>query len=106
LTGTVDLITSDGVVASASGCSGKDGYSDLAPGAPVTVKDESGKLIGTGSLDAGKAGQGVRCTWKFSIDNLPDAKFYQVEVSHRGELNFSKADLDKAGWKVFATVGD
>jgi hypothetical protein len=39
------------------------------------------------------------------VEGIPDAKFYQVEVSHRGALTYSPSDLDQCGWKIELTLG-
>lgn len=40
-----------------------------------------------------------------SLPNVPDAKFYRVEVSHRGEVTFEHDQLKRNGWLVFLSVG-
>src|SRR4051794_16490416 len=44
---------------------GSGGYGDLGPGQPVTVKDETGKIVASTTLpDSGEdAGAGMGCTW-------------------------------------------
>lgn len=37
-----------------NGCEGTGGYSDIAPNATVTIKNQAGEIIATGSLDDGK----------------------------------------------------
>jgi hypothetical protein len=37
---------------------------------------------------------------------VSDAEFYSIEVSRRGELNFSKADLESKGWLVQLKIGE
>jgi hypothetical protein len=76
------------------------GYNDITAGAPVVVKDESGKILATGSL-----GSETSCRFPLTVDGIPDAKFYQVEVSHRGALTYSPSDLDQRGWKIELTLG-
>ncbi len=86
-------------------CAGYEGYSDIHAGTAVVVKDESGKVLATGSLSDGKVLNIGNCQFTFKVDGLSDAKFYQVEVSHRGIVTYSRDDLDKASWKVGLTVG-
>ena len=92
------------------GCATNDGYSDLAPGASVTIKDGSGSIIGTGQLQSGlfltDTPLGERCSFAFSVSGLPDEPFYSIEVSHRGAVNYSNADLAAKGWHVDLTVGN
>jgi hypothetical protein len=86
-------------------CTGEGGYDDIRAGAAVIVKDESGKVLATGSLGSGKITDPATCEFSFSLADVPDAKFYQIEVSHRGALTYSRDDLDKRGWKVEFTLG-
>jgi hypothetical protein len=108
LHGSVTLTTSDGLSRSGSACSGTGGYEDLTGGAPVTITNESGAIIATGSLDAGVSDATyptVVCHFAYTISNVPAAKFYTVEVSHRGGLTYSQEQLDANGWKSDATIG-
>ena len=86
-------------------CTGTGGYDDIAEGASVVVRDEANKVLATGTLKAGKIVALETCRFDFTVDNLPDAKFYQVEVSHRGAVTYSKSDLDSKGWKVALSLG-
>jgi hypothetical protein len=96
----------------AADCIGLGFYSDLQAGAPVTVKNEAGAIVGIGSLSDGawaKGGGGttdqvVGCTFSFSVPNLPAANFYTVEVSHRGGLTYSRAELESNGWWVASHI--
>jgi hypothetical protein len=35
-----------------------------------------------------------------------DADFYSVEVSHRGEITYSRDELEAAGWSIDLTLGE
>lgn len=83
-------------------CHGGGGFSDLAPGAAVTVADSVGAVVGTGSIHAGtradtttvaavpevglKGGEVVAsCTVSFTVTDVPDGlPQYVVSVTHRG----------------------
>lgn len=80
------------------------GYDDIRDGADVTVKDGAGELLGTGVLTGGTATD-VGVTFAFTVEGVPDSDFYQVEVSHRGALSYSRAELEDAGWVVEASLG-
>jgi hypothetical protein len=72
------------------------------------VKNESGAIIATGSLDAGVSDAAyptVVCHFAYTIANIPGAKFYTVEVSHRGGLTYSQDQLNGNGWKSDAAIG-
>ena len=108
LHGRLHLSTSDGVFHSGNKCHGTGGYDDLQQGASVTVKNEAGSIIATTSLDDGVSDPAyptVACDFSFVVPNVPDAKFYTVEVSHRGALTYSKDQLTANGWKVEASIG-
>lgn len=84
-------------------CTGYEGYSDIAKGASVTVYDDAGKVVATGSLGTGKPKSGV-CVFPVNVADVPESsKFYRVEVSHRGQISVTAADA-KAG-KFAASLG-
>ncbi|WP_269810442.1 MULTISPECIES: hypothetical protein [Kineosporia] len=41
----------------------------------------------------------------FTVADVPASDFYQVEVSHRGAVTFSQADLVKQAWSVELSLG-
>lgn len=87
-------------------CSTDGGYADIRQGAQVTVTDESGTVVGVGSLAAGTTAEvsdaldmplAMKCEFDFSVLEVPDGHpFYSVEVSHRGQLRYQRTALDKA----------
>lgn len=99
-------------------CWGSSGYDDIDAGADVTVTDESGTVIAVGALGPGevvsfRAGNfltdfedAVRCEFEFMINDVPDAKFYGVEVSDRGELRYSRDELEANAWVIGLQLGD
>jgi len=89
-------------------CSGDGGYSDIDEGATVSVKNQSGTLIGSGRLGPGTVQGGSTlkwCVFPFEVGGVKDAQFFQVEVSRRGGLSYSKADMEKNDWTVHASLG-
>lgn len=89
-------------------CVTDGGYSDIRSGAQVTVKDATGVVVALGALDPGKTvdnresviaeGEFVatKCVFGFTVSDAPEGgQFYSVEVSHRGELRYTRSDLDK-----------
>lgn len=76
------------------------GYSDVAAGGQVTVQDGEGTILATTTL-AGGILNSRGCTFSFSTE-VPDADFYQVTITHRGALTYSRTDLEANGWKVLA----
>lgn len=73
------------------------GYEDVREGANVTVTDASHKTIALGSLGAGHSdGFQLSCIYRFVVTDVPAGlKFYGVEVSHRGSLQYTDAQLKK-----------
>lgn len=91
-------------------CSGGGGYSDIREGTSVVVTDDAGKTLGLGQLQAGSAQLNayqapVICKFHFAVPDLPDSRFYKVEVSHRGEQTYSKQQLESSLWLVTLTLG-
>ena len=79
---------------------------DTAVGAaPVVVKDGAGTVLATSVLQLGtKTGPGT-CVFKFEVKGVPETEFYQVEVSHRGAMTYSKRDLESSGWTTSLSLG-
>lgn len=75
-------------------CYGADEYRDLRSGGPVTVYDESSKIIATGVITGGVRPSGVyRCTFTFIVQDLPEANFYQVEVGQYGKVTVQPDEI-------------
>jgi ABC-type uncharacterized transport system permease subunit len=79
------------------------GYSDISSGAGVTVKDGAGAIIGVSKLEEATTAAQDYCVWPFSV-TVADADFYSIEVSHRGEVTYSRADLESMGWTLGLTL--
>ncbi len=77
-------------------CVGQGGYSDIHEGAQVVISDATGKTIAIGQLKSGIAVVGVKCSFYFTVEAVPgDEDFYGIEVSHRGRVQYSRAQLDE-----------
>ena len=98
-------VTIDGSVTLSSGidggstCQGKDGFDDIREGTTVVVHDSAGKVIATGELSAGVgeemvADMALSCRFAFSVRDVPRQKFYGIEVSHRGTVTFTAAQVE------------
>jgi hypothetical protein len=85
-------------------CEGADGYDDVQSGLQVTVSNEAGTVIGTGSLDTSEVTD-EGCRFNFRVDNVPVAKFYKIAVGRRGELSYSYEDMKANSWSVSLTLG-
>ena len=90
-------------ILSCDGSGTSDGFSDLTAGAAVKVKNEKDKTIGVGSLKSGHYNDSLDCIMKFTV-KVPDANTYQVEVSHRGALVYTKKQMEHQHWKVQLSI--
>jgi len=85
------------------GCVTTGGYEDIKVGAQITVRDQTGTILGIGELEPIYTDM-FKCEFAFTID-VPDATFYTIEMGRRGELTYSKQDLEQADWHVDSTIG-
>lgn len=79
-------------------CAGRGGFGDIREGTQVVVTDEAGTTIALGRLrDSSpyvEAGVGITCTFHFAIHDVPSGKkFYGVEISHRGRVQYTEDQL-------------
>ena len=80
-------------------CVGAGDYSDIGPSAPVTVEDESGKLLAKGAIQGSNSGRDA-CLVLFRVDRVPaGAQFYRVKIARQPEMSFTEAEA-KAGVEV------
>jgi hypothetical protein len=94
-------------------CCGAGGYNDIGARAPVTVTNQNGEVIGTTALAAGSySNRGgspqdppMGCVFRCEVTGLSDATFSKIEISRRGKLAYSPADLEALGWLVWSTLG-
>lgn len=107
LTGTMSLHdpTSFAGLASGASCSGSGGYSDISTDAQVTVSDGASTVLAVSNLNPGKADGSGNCVFDFTVNNVPNANFYQVEVSHRGKLDYSYQQLSADNFQISTTLG-
>jgi hypothetical protein len=90
-------------------CAGSDGYDDIAAGTQVVVYDQAGTTIAAGVLEAGTPGGFIsdtlyaQCRFGFHVNAVPVAKFYAVEVSHRGKVTYS--DEQVSAGEITLTLG-
>lgn len=98
-TGSPPLIAVDG-----SACTGTGGYGDIEPGAAVTLLDGAGTLLGTTTLSGG-TGDATECDFTFSIPGVPEVGAYTVEVSGRGAVTNTLADMREHDWAFALSLG-
>ena len=104
--GILTLTDTDEFWSEGDPCAGSGGYDDIQEGAQVTVKDENGHVLATSDLLEGVAASDYECDFAFAIPDVPEARFYAVEISHRGEITNSRRDLERNDWFVGLTLGD
>jgi hypothetical protein len=86
------------------------GYPDIHAGTPVAVRDKSGAVVASATLGGGTLrqqplrGRDDDCLFRFSL-TVPDRAGYEIEVSNRGAVAFSRADLEHAHWTANLTIG-
>jgi len=67
------------------------GYSDT--GQDVVINDEDGTTIAVGEFGPALRERST-CEFEFTVSDVPtDAKFYEVEISHRGAMRYTLAEL-------------
>jgi len=95
-------------------CSSPAGFVDIGVGTQVTVKNETGTVIGSTQLQSGhEVPAGIAghpdydlCRYDFiPISGVPDASFYGIEVAKRGPVNYSAAQMRQSAWHADQRVG-
>ena len=78
------------------------GFSDITSGADVVVRNDEGRVVGTGVLGSGRPAGGT-CVYDFDVADVERSDYYSVEISHRGEITVT-ADQVATG-DVHITLG-
>jgi len=86
-------------------CKGLGPYNDLLGGTVVTVANETGATVATGSLDIGKVADRSTCEFGVVVPGLPTANHYQFSVDGRPVGSYSSGDLQTSGWQVTLAAG-
>lgn len=102
-----DFVHLDATQTAVTDCSGggQGGYSDIQGGTQVVVTDPTSKIVAVGSLGEPVTGDLLgTCEFPWTVPGVPAGlATYGVEVSHRGSLQETEADL-RAGTVTF-TLG-
>jgi hypothetical protein len=81
------------------------GYGDINTGTSVVVRDaDSGAVIADGIILFGRLVSSDVCSFSFFL-TVPDRDYYSIEVSHRGEVVFSKRTIEATNWQPKLTIG-
>jgi hypothetical protein len=105
VTGSITVRDTDQAYSTGALCRTEGGYDDVRVGTDVVVKDGQGAIIGVGSLEDGQADSAFDCRFDFSLE-VKDSEFYSFEVGDRGEISYSRADLEAQAWDVSFSLGD
>ena len=116
----------DDVSGTNGSCSGTGGYSDFGPGMDIKVRNQDGKIIGSGatrsledlqvlepeyfeSMDFGEdfnlADDVVFCQVVALVELSETAEFYDVEIGRRGTTSYSYDDLEESDWELGLSLG-
>ena len=85
------------------GCVTLGGYDDIKIGTQITVRDQSGTIIGVGELEPIHTEMN-KCEFTFTIA-VPNVTFYTFEMGRRGEITYTKQELEQADWHVDLVIG-
>lgn len=92
----------------AFGCTGFGGYQDIAVGAQITIKNQSGDIIAVTALQPPLDLEGEfgtdRCVFEF-VAEVPEATFYTFTLGRRGDITYSFAELEASGWRLSLSIG-
>lgn len=105
---SVTLVLHDAATALDCAAGGVGGYDDIGEGADVTLTDQTGEIIASGSLDPGTAdsADAAACDFTATLTDVPaDRTQYQVSVSHRGQITHSYPEMVSEGWAFTLTLG-
>lgn len=80
-------------------CNGQGGFNDIQGGAQVVVTNASSATVAVDRLSNGvptiDGDRATSCVFRFSVAAPAGLGFYGVEVSHRGRLQYSEADVHR-----------
>lgn len=79
-------------------CYGTGPFKDMVEGAPVTVYDTNGDILGQGQLRQGAWYDS--CLFRFSVHNVREEPTIQVEVAGRGKVAFDLDQVKTGGVKL------
>lgn len=73
-------------------------------GAAVTVRDQDGKVIGSGSTTLDDDFEDALCRVAFVVE-VPRAEFYQFEIGTHGGPSYSFEELESLDWVLRVSLG-
>jgi hypothetical protein len=104
VTGTLTLFQ-PGLVKDGDSCLGAGEYDHLAPGKRVTVRNQDDETIAIAELQPSAWLGPEACRFPFAIPNLPRASSYVFTVNDHEQVEYTRRQLEDAGWRVFMIAG-
>jgi hypothetical protein len=105
ISGRLSLIT-DNVRQSGSACTGQGPYADIQAGAPITITDSTGGIIGVSHLGTGHrrltrdVARVGTCDFEFVVGGIPEVEAYGIRFERRGTLQYSLAEMKQQSWSL------
>ena len=105
ISGRLSLIATN-LVQAGSACTGQGQYADIQAGAPVTITDSAGGVIGVSHLGTGHrrltgdVAAGGACDFEFVVGGIPEAEAYGIRFERRGTLQYSLAEMKQQSWAI------
>ncbi|BCJ73265.1 hypothetical protein CS0771_28090 [Catellatospora sp. IY07-71] len=94
VTGTV-ILSNGEFIDTGGACYGMGGFQDIRPGAKVVVTDAAQRTVATGEIETAKETV-TECHLTFRVEDVPRGETsYGIEVTHRGRLQYTAADLEQ-----------
>ena len=91
-----------------SDCSGGDGgYSDVGPGMGLTIRDQSGDIVGSTTLPSSGTPYpgGCGCVWTMTVDVPANVQYLVIGSSRRGEVTYDRDELVRNDWTAGISLG-
>ena len=105
ISGRLSLIATN-LVQAGSACTGQGQYADIQAGAPVTITDSTGGVIGVSHLGTGHrrltrdvAPVGT-CDFEFVVGGIPEVEAYGIRFERRGTVQYSLAEMKQQSWSL------
>ena len=103
ISGRLSLITAT-LAHGESACTGQGQYADIQAGAPVTIIDAAGGVIGVSHLGTGRrrlvGAPAGTCDFEFVVGGIPEVEVYGIRFERRGTLQYSLSEMKQQSWTV------
>jgi hypothetical protein len=106
VTGDMSLTAANSGLTAGESCQGTNGFSDVIPGAQVSIEDGSGTTLATSTYGPGVF-DGTSCVFNFTFSNVTKSAFYRVlSGTNWGVVQFSYQEMVDSNWSVHLTLGN